>query len=240
MAAKDNKRGQLRSLPRLSLRDHAVIEIRNAITMGTLKPGQHLVETQLSEQLGISRGTLREALRQLYQEGLLVQDGRGHTHVPELSPRLIRETFRVRNALEIFAALDIANSANRHEVVQVLERRLAELAAASTGSLTDSVDADLALHRELCVASDNEVLLSHWESLAAIIRMSILYAGTSQARANMSDQRHRVLVDVIANGSEAEIWTVFEDHMTGALEAILASEALQEAISAEQDEVVDA
>lgn len=229
MSVTEGRVGQLKSLPRPSLRDSAVTEIRNAITMGTLKPGQHLVETQLSEQLGISRGTLREALRQLQQEGLVVQDGRGRTHVPELTPRLISETFRVRHALEVMAAIDIGTQPNRDAAIAALEQRLADLEESATGPLTDAVDADLALHRELCLATGNEVLLSHWESLAAIIRMSILHAGTNQARANMSATRHRVLVDSIANGSVAEIWEVFDNHMSGALEAILASDSLRTA-----------
>lgn len=221
------KSGQLKSLPRLSLRDSAVIEIRNAITMGTLKPGQHLVETQLSDQLGISRGTLREAMRQLQQEGLVVQDGRGRTHVPELTPRLISETFRVRHALEVMAAIDIGAQPDRDDAIKSLESRLADLADSASGALTDAVDADMALHREMCLATGNEVLLSHWESLAAIIRMSILQAGPNQARANMAAHRHRTLVDAIAKGSIADIWDVFDKHMTEALDAILASEALQ-------------
>lgn len=230
--------GQLRSLPRRSLRDTAVLEIRNAITVGTLKPGQHLVETQLSEQLGISRGTLREAMRQLHQEGLLVQDGRGRTYVPELSPRLIRETFRVRNALEIVAAVDIGKMPDKAEVIKRLEDRLAELEASVDGSVTDAVSADLELHRELCRASGNAVLLNHWESLAAIIRMSILHAGSTRARVNMSADRHRALIDVIANGTPGEIWRVFDDHMSEALEAILSSETLRAAFPEEAEAAI--
>lgn len=219
--------GQLRSLPRESLRDRAVIEIRNAITTGALHPGQNLVETQLSEQLGISRGTLREAMRQLYQEGLLVQDSRNRTYVPELSPELISETFQVRNGLEIVAAIDISRSPDRDQIIASLEERLTELADSARGSLTDAVDADMALHRELCAATGNSVLLNHWESLAAIIRMSILHAGQDRARAIMAADRHRPLLDVIADGSVQEIFDVFDEHMSSALQAILASEALQ-------------
>ena len=55
----------LLGLEKRSLREQALAALRRAITSGELAQGQHLVETELSEMLGISRGTLREALRQL-------------------------------------------------------------------------------------------------------------------------------------------------------------------------------
>ena len=61
----------LLGLQKRSLREQALAALRTAITSGELEPGRHLVETELSDMLQISRGTLREALRQLEQEGLL-------------------------------------------------------------------------------------------------------------------------------------------------------------------------
>ncbi len=56
-------------LEKTSLREQALTALRRAITTGQLPPGTHLVETELSDALQISRGTLREAMRQLQQEG---------------------------------------------------------------------------------------------------------------------------------------------------------------------------
>ena len=63
-----------------------------------------MVETELSEQLGISRGTLREAMRQLQQEGLLVAQTRGRLFVRRLGPKEIGDIFAVRASLEALAA----------------------------------------------------------------------------------------------------------------------------------------
>lgn len=233
MVATQSHDGRLTSLSRPSLRDIAVRELRNAITIGTLKPGQHLIETKLSDELGISRGTLREAMRQLQQEGLVVQDARGRTHVPELSPELIRETFQVRISLEVMAAFLIMTQSDQQPILARLHERLDALAASADESVAANVDADLNLHREICLSSGNAVLLSHWESLAAILRMSILHAGVPQARANMAAERHRPLLAVIENGSFTEVWNVFREHNEQALEHILSSEALRQAGSAE-------
>ena len=62
----------LNGLTKTNLREQALASLRTAITSGQLAPETQMVETELSEQLQISRGTLREAMRQLQQEGLLV------------------------------------------------------------------------------------------------------------------------------------------------------------------------
>ena len=64
-------------LEKTSLREQALTALRKAITSGQLAPGTHLVETELSDALQISRGTLREAMRQLQQEGLISAGARG-------------------------------------------------------------------------------------------------------------------------------------------------------------------
>ena len=64
-------------LEKTSLREQALSALRKAITTGQIQPGTHLVETELSEALQISRGTLREAMRQLQQEGLISAGAQG-------------------------------------------------------------------------------------------------------------------------------------------------------------------
>ena len=87
-------------LEKTSLREQALTALRRAITTGQLKPGTHLVETELSEALQISRGTLREAMRQLQQEGLISAGARGRLSVRHLDAKEIRDIFDVRAALE--------------------------------------------------------------------------------------------------------------------------------------------
>ena len=71
-------------LQKKSSHEQALSALRTAITSGELGPGRHLVETELSEMLQIIRGTLREALRQLEQEGLLSAGSRGRLSVRHL------------------------------------------------------------------------------------------------------------------------------------------------------------
>src|SRR5690349_11978372 len=77
--------------------------IRNAILKGELRPGERLIEGELAERLGVSRAPLREALKQLIAEGLLVNVSRRGTTVIELTEKDIREIFSLRMALESLA-----------------------------------------------------------------------------------------------------------------------------------------
>ena len=94
-------------LEKTSLREQALTALRRAITTGQIAAGTHLVETELSEALQISRGTLREAMRQLQQEGLISAGARGRLSVRHLDNKEIRDIFGVRCALESLAAREL-------------------------------------------------------------------------------------------------------------------------------------
>ena len=91
----------LSNLDRSTLRERALEAVRSAITSGQYKPGDHLSEVALAGHLGVSRGTVREALRHLQQEGLVTAGNRNMLRVSTISPKDVRELFRVRAALEL-------------------------------------------------------------------------------------------------------------------------------------------
>src|SRR6476620_3365951 len=110
----------LLGLQKKSLREQALSALRTAITSGEHEPGRHLVETELSEMLQISRGTLREALRQLEQEGLLSAGPRGRLSVRHLDAKEIRDIYSVRAALESLAARTLCVLPDRQRNVAAL------------------------------------------------------------------------------------------------------------------------
>ncbi|MGP5412077.1 GntR family transcriptional regulator [Brachybacterium paraconglomeratum] len=189
----------LPSLQTQNLREQALVALREAIVMGALSPGAHLGEVRLASDLGISRGTLREALRQLQQEGLAVTDGRGRLHVRSLDARTIRDTFRVRAALESLAARTIADLPGpaKERALAALDRALEVMAEIEGGSLHERLEADVEFHRTLCRVSGNEPLLKTWEQVSGVVRMSIMYAGVDKARQNVAVARHREVTEIL-------------------------------------------
>jgi len=173
------------------------------------------VETRLSEQLRVSRGTLREALRHLEQEGLVVSDGRGHMSVRRHTVREVREVYDVRIALETMAAVLVAHSPDREERVAALRACLEPLKAEG-GPLSDTIEHDLAFHQRLCELSDNGTLLDTWRHLLGRMRASIVAAGPALAPGLATYERHAMIVDAIAEGDEVAIRDLLREHMRDA------------------------
>ena len=207
-------------LAKTNLREQALRALRNAVTSGEIEPGTPLVETELSAALSISRGTLREALRQLQQEGLVEMSDRGRLRVRTLSRTEIEDMFTVRSALEGLAAAILARHPQREDVVAALQAALDALAAA-TGSINEMTEIDLEFHRTLCKLTGNSALLHTWEGIAGSIRMSIMFAGAESALANMSAARHQHIVDVIAAGDHDRARQVVDEHMQQAVANLL-------------------
>lgn len=212
----------LLGLQKKSLREQALAALRAAITSGELEPGKHLVETELSEMLQISRGTLREALRQLEQEGLLSAGPRGRLSVRHLDAKEIRDIFSVRAALESLAARTLCELPDRQLVGSKLRAAIDAMTAAENGSMQERVESDLEFHRTLCRLTGNETLLHSWESLEGSIRMSIMFAGQERGIKNMSVDRHNEIVDAIETGDASLARNTIREHMDTAAANLVA------------------
>ena len=209
-------------LEKTSLREQALSALRRAITTGQLPPGTHLVETELSEALQISRGTLREAMRQLQQEGLISAGARGRLSVRHLDAKEIRDIFDVRAALESLAARELASRPDRSADVAALRHAVDEMGKWEASNLEDRIEADLRFHRMMCQLSGNETLLHQWSSLEGSIRMSIMFAGVDRAIKNMDAKRHHDIVDAIESGDTNRAAASVMDHMAGAATVLVA------------------
>ena len=210
----------LLGLEKTNLRQQAVTALRTAITSGELSPRSPLIETELSEMLQISRGTLREALRQLQQEGLVSAGARGRLSVRHLDAKEIRDIFAVRAALEQLAVRELAELPDRDTHVAALREALAAMDAA--GDVHDRIEADLNFHRAMCRLTGNQTLLHSWISLEGSIRMSIMYAGFDRALGNMDVDRHAAIVDAIETGDPDQAAQAIQSHMDWAAHNLVA------------------
>jgi DNA-binding GntR family transcriptional regulator len=196
--------------------------LRKAVTSREIEPGSRLVETELSAAMGISRGTLREALRQLEYEGLIEVGERGRLTVRTLTDAELADMFTVRAALEGLAAAGISTRPDRDMLLAELQTAVDAMETAD-GSIGDMVEADLAFHRLLCDLTGNVTLVRAWETLTGPIRVAILFAGPAAALANMSVPRHQELLDAIGGGDPATARSAVEAHMREAASTLLGS-----------------
>ena len=209
----------LASLDRSTLRERALEALRSAITSGQYRPGDHLGEVDLGKHLGVSRGTVREALRHLQQEGLVTAGNRGMLRVNSVSPREVRELFQVRAALEGLAAAEIIASPQRDEAVGRLREALGQLVdAGADGDFAASLEADLGFHLLLCRLSGNSMLVEAWRYLEGRIRVTIMNCEAPGVPTMMARDRHAPIVDAIAGGDVAAARKIMDEHMAAAAE----------------------
>ena len=119
-----------KQVPHKSLREAALAAIRQAISRGDLKPGQRLVESDVAEQMGISRAPVREALRQLETEGLVVSEPHRGTFVAEVSATDLWEIYTLRAAIERLAVRLVTEKASAEMLAQ-LQQAVADMAQAA-------------------------------------------------------------------------------------------------------------
>lgn len=205
------------TLDRRTLQEQVFVALRARIVQGELLPGSRIVEGEESARFGVSRATLREALRQLEEQGLVVRDPRRVAHVRKLNPDEIVHLYQVRGALEVLAAESICAlpQERRRRVIAELRacaQRLSD--AVSAGDAYEEVAADLDFHEKLCESSGNGILLDQWRQLAALIR-AMLSGGHTQLSISWAKSRRN-----IPNHHE-EIVDALEAHHVEKVAAIL-------------------
>ena len=205
----------LSNLDRSTLRERAREALRSAIISGQYRPGDHLGEVELATHLGVSRGTVREAMRHLEQEGLLSAGRRGMLRVNSLGAHEVRELFRVRAALERLAVTEIMSSPRREAAAKTLREALAKLAGTEL-DFVERVEADLGFHLLLCRLAGNSMLVEAWRHLEGRIRVAIMSNGPARAPRMMSEDRHAPIIEAIENGDLAVGKRVIDQHMTEA------------------------
>jgi DNA-binding GntR family transcriptional regulator len=152
-----------KQLPKTRALRHDVAEaLRDSISTGNLKPGQRILEQELAEELGVSRLPIREAIRQLEHEGLLVTIPHRGAFVATASEQDIREMFSLREALESLAARLVAHRASPGEVnqLQALVDQMREKSAQRDFARLFEIDTEF--HTLLCTFSRHGRLLKHW------------------------------------------------------------------------------
>lgn len=138
--------------PAVSMRQQAYQHIQRKILCGELPAGHVVSENTLAREIGMSRTPIREAIRQLDQEGVLKQVPRYGTVVQRLSRRDLAELYELREALEPFAVAQAAGRV-RAEDLRLLEKLCDEIKAIATAMQKAKRDMpDVAMMRRLLSA----------------------------------------------------------------------------------------
>jgi DNA-binding GntR family transcriptional regulator len=202
------------------MQQEVIASIRHAITSGALAPGERLVEQALSEELGVSRAPVREALRQLTGEGLVVAVPHKGTTVVELSKDDIREIYRLRAVLEPLAVerlielADPAHLADLRAIIGQIGAAMPERDPIAVAAL------DMRFHERLCELSGLTRLLTAWRGLGNQLRSYFTVADYFYDDYSMVDN-HEQIVRAIERGDLDQAYEVVQRHILGAGESVV-------------------
>jgi len=153
------------TVQRNSIRDQIRRVITERIVTGVYQPGERLVELRIARELGVSQGSVREALLELEASGLVECGSYQGTRVRVISPQEMQEAYHARGMIEQEAALAAAQVL-RGNVGRLKEEHDAIVRTARQGALAEMSARNREFHRIIVEASGNKTLLRLWDSLA--------------------------------------------------------------------------
>ncbi|RYY67419.1 MAG: GntR family transcriptional regulator [Comamonadaceae bacterium] len=194
--------------------DRVYRSLIDAISDGSLPPGQRIKQEEIAQQLAVSRQPVLQALRQLKKDGFLEDaPGRG-LQVALLDADWMRKVYQVRGALDALAARLAAQRRYRIDP-QLIDRGRA---AARGNDVMAMIDADLAFHAALYAAAGNPLIEQsaqlHWRHLRRVMGAVLQQAGQRDA---VWDE-HQAIADAIAAGDADAAGRLIERHGSQASE----------------------
>ncbi|MEG1311362.1 MAG: GntR family transcriptional regulator [Romboutsia sp.] len=182
------------------LRDVVFENLRGAILEGRLKPGQRLMEVQLAEQLGVSRTPVREAIRKLELEGLVVMLPRKGAYVANMSLKDIIDVLEIRASLEGLSA-SLAAERISPEDIDRLEKISKEFEESTIASDVDILlKKDVEFHECIFESTNNKKLHSLINSLwEQVYRFRVTYISDYDSSINIVNE-HKLILDAIKKG----------------------------------------
>ena len=189
----------------LPLRDVVFKTLRQAILKGELEPGERLMEIQLAERLGVSRTPIREAIRKLELEGLVLMIPRKGAEVAKISESNLRDVLEVRRSLEELA-IDLACQRITEEELDELNKAEVDFKAAiENGDAMQIAQTDESFHEIIYNSTKNQKLV--------------------QILNNLREQMYRYRLEYIKDADKRQVLMVEHEHILRALKVRNLAEA---------------
>ena len=195
------------------LRDRVLDALRDAIVSAELKPGEPLIELELSAQLGVSRAPLREAIQILSREGLVETMPYRGAIVRNLSRRDIEELYSLRSVLESFAVQRIIERNDAEQASRLRAVFESMLAAAQAGDLKAVNNIDREFHDTLIELSDHNLLVMTWRSVSMRVRQVMALRNRRNSDITRIAYNHLPIIEAIEKADEAEALRLIREHV---------------------------
>lgn len=208
----------------ISLKDKAYAAIKDAILSLKLKPGTPLVETQLAEELGISKTPVRAALEELEREGFVTRILFKGTYVTEVTLRDLVEIFQLRAVLEGLAARLATPLFSPEELDHIEHNLTAAEAALAAGDLPLCSQLGKSLHDAIIDKTESQRLILIIRTLDDHVQRFRMLSDQIGGRLNKSVREHRRVLEALRRQDPIAAEQAMRDHLYSVLQDLSAPE----------------
>ena len=214
---------QVRMDEYLPLRDVVYNTLRQAILTGELQPGERLMEIALANRLGVSRTPVREAIRKLELDGLVVMMPRRGAHVAQITEKDLNEVLEVRIGLEEMAVRFACQRMSEEQLQEIRQAAKEFERLVDKGDLTALAQADEHFHALIYKATANDCLCGITNNLREqVYRYRIEYLKDSAVRATLAAE-HGEICDALAARDVERARRALCSHIENQQQAIIRS-----------------
>ena len=207
----------------LPLRDVVFNTLRRAILKGELKPGERLMEITLADKLGVSRTPIREAIRKLELEGLVVMAPRKGAKVASITERDLNDVLEVRKGMEVLAISLACKRITGEELekLETIEQSFQKLI--ESGNLTELAEMDVKFHDTIYQATNNQRLVQLLNNLREqMYRYRMEYLKDIAVRITLAEE-HKAICRALRERDEQQAEEYVSIHIDNQQKAIIRS-----------------
>lgn len=205
----------------LPLRDVVFNTLRDAILKGEFKPGDRLMEIHLAQKLGVSRTPVREAIRMLELEGLVVMIPRKGAQVAKMTEKDLRDVLEVRDALDALAVSCACKRMTSDFITKLQTAMDAFEEATKSGNIRNIVETDEAFHDVIYAQTDNPKLQNIINSAREqMYRFRYEYVKDSSVYPQLIAE-HRGIVEGFEKKDEEHLKEIMHTHLKNQINTVL-------------------
>ena len=205
----------------LPLRDVVFNTLRQAILRGELKPGERLMEIQLANKLGVSMTPIREAIRKLELEGLVLMIPRKGAEVADISEKSLRDVLEVREALEELAVQLACDKITKEEIEDLKKAAEDFKKILKSRDITEIAEADVRFHDIIFMATDNQKLVQLLNNLREqMYRFRVEYLKNEEVHPQLIAE-HEKIIEHIMERDKAKASAIVSEHINNQVEGVI-------------------
>lgn len=205
----------------LPLRDVVFRTLRQAILRGELKPGERLMEIKLANKLGVSRTPIREAIRKLELEGLVIMIPRKGAEVADITEKSLTDVLEVRRALEELSARLACDRITEEEIQELINAADTFRKTLKSKDITVIAEADVHFHDVIYTATKNQKLIQLLNNLhEQMYRYRIEYLKNKEVYPQLLKEHEDIITHIRKREKENAVQIVCR-HIDNQVDAVM-------------------